>query len=163
MCRPTQLAALRRVSTATRGGLAATLTALVSFSLGDLWNRVFFMEQRIGLSLAVMFTLYGSLVTTAVLLYREDVLAGYLWLPVVAWVTIASTLNLSIYNLNTKAPMRARASPKTAVRGHPSAAAQQSQGVGARRRHRAFNRGNDQRLHQPMVELAEVASAGSDF
>ena len=72
-------------------------------SLGDAWNEVFFNQQRVGAGAAVIGAFYLALLATAAAFASLDTLAGLLMLPTCAWVTVAASLNLSIWRLNRAA------------------------------------------------------------
>jgi len=71
-------------------------------SLGDAWNDVFFGCERIGLGAGVISTFYGMLLASAKLFTDLNPDAGKLMLPTCGWVTVATALNLSIYQLNSQ-------------------------------------------------------------
>jgi tryptophan-rich sensory protein len=77
-----------------------TLVFLLHLTLGDLWNRVFFGEKRIGFGLSVMFAFYGSLAAACYSFYSVKPLAAYLLIPTAVWVFIATSLNYSIWLMN---------------------------------------------------------------
>ncbi len=73
---------------------------LLHLCLGDLWNRVFFGEKRIGFGLSVIYSFYVSLAAACYSFYNVKHVAGYLLVPTAVWVFIATSLNYSIWLLN---------------------------------------------------------------
>ncbi|KAL7562540.1 hypothetical protein ACA910_014214 [Epithemia clementina (nom. ined.)] len=71
-------------------------------ALGNAWNDVFFGFQKIGLGLGVIVIFWATLLLSTLLFYKDTPWAGYLMLPTCAWVTVATCLNWSIYNLSKK-------------------------------------------------------------
>lgn len=69
-------------------------------ALGDAWNKVFFGLECTGRGLAVILTFWSVLLASACLFYEVDQYAGLLLLPTFGWVTVATALQWSIYNLN---------------------------------------------------------------
>jgi len=69
-------------------------------ALGDAWNKVFFGLECTGRGLAVISIFWSLLWLSAYLFYKVDQSAGLLLLPTCLWVTVAASLNLSIYLLN---------------------------------------------------------------
>mmetsp|Transcript_39852 Transcript_39852/g.52518 ORF Transcript_39852/g.52518 Transcript_39852/m.52518 type:complete len:317 (+) Transcript_39852:44-994(+) len=83
--------------------------AIVSFlgyqTLGDLWNKVFFDQRRIGFGLLVIYIFYGYLIASTVQFWKVSKVAGGLIFPTNLWVLVASSLNLSIWLKNGKEPL----------------------------------------------------------
>ncbi|EKV03033.1 tryptophan-rich sensory protein [Leptolyngbya sp. PCC 7375] len=78
---------------------------IIHLALGDTWNTVFTVEGRLGLAVPVV--ILGPLVSSVVvtLSYWQVVpLAGQLLLPMVIWLAVASTLVISIWQLNDREP-----------------------------------------------------------
>lgn len=65
-----------------------------------LWSVVFFGLHNPALGLFVIALLWTSIATTAVQFYKINRLAGYLFIPYIAWVSFAAYLNFSIVLLN---------------------------------------------------------------
>lgn len=80
--------------------VAAISLYAIQLSLNALWMPVFSGLRRPGAALALIAALWGVLLATTVLFWREDTLAGALLLPYLAWVTFASVLNAEIVRLN---------------------------------------------------------------
>jgi tryptophan-rich sensory protein len=56
--------------------------------------------KKIKLGLVVLVTLWCSVAMTLVALYQLDWIAGLLFVPYLVWVTIAGSLNASVWKLN---------------------------------------------------------------
>jgi tryptophan-rich sensory protein len=100
--KPTQLIAVSKIvkSDVAKKHWPVLAVYCTHLSLGDAWNEVFFGSQRIGLGVAVIYTFFGLLLTSAALFFGIDETAGKLMLPTCAWVLLATCLNLSIYIQN---------------------------------------------------------------
>ena len=108
--KPTQFAAVWRLIIATslskkdEGGARLLSVPLLAYcahlSLGDAWNKVFFGTESTGRGLVVICAFWSVLWLSAYLFYRADMYAGLLLLPTCLWVTVAASLNWSIYLLN---------------------------------------------------------------
>lgn len=68
--------------------------------LNALWSILFFGLQRPDLALVNILGLLAVLVIIQFKLRRLDATAAWLWLPYVAWVTFATSLNKAIWLLN---------------------------------------------------------------
>lgn len=79
---------------------AAFALYAVQLSLNALWSPVFFGLRRPDAALALIVALWGVLMATTVLFWRDDTLAGALLVPYLAWVTFAAVLNAEIVRLN---------------------------------------------------------------
>jgi tryptophan-rich sensory protein len=74
-------------------------------TLNALWSVLFFGLKRPDLALVEIFVLWTVLMWAGLRFARLDRIAGWLWLPYVAWVTFAAALNGAIWYLNrTAAP-----------------------------------------------------------
>jgi benzodiazapine receptor len=109
VAKPTQMWAASRIlkttaasssSSSTQFPWSAMAVYCVHLSLGDAWNQVFFGCQRIRLGVGVICTFWSVLVASAVAFGSIDTTAGLLMLPTVAWVAVASSLNIGIYRMN---------------------------------------------------------------
>lgn len=65
-----------------------------------LWSVLFFGLKQPAWALADILVLWGLLVWLQAGLWRNDRLAGALWLPYVLWVSFATALNAAIVRLN---------------------------------------------------------------
>ncbi|WP_017298674.1 TspO/MBR family protein [Nodosilinea nodulosa] len=75
-------------------------------SLGDTWNTIFTVEGRLGA--AVPMVIIGPLLSVAVvtLSYFQTVpLAGWIILPSLVWLAIATALCISLWRLNGQEPL----------------------------------------------------------
>mmetsp|Transcript_20511 Transcript_20511/g.36867 ORF Transcript_20511/g.36867 Transcript_20511/m.36867 type:complete len:118 (-) Transcript_20511:91-444(-) len=102
--KPTQYAAVWKLITRTTSNPNTLSIPLLAYcthlSLGDAWNKVFFGLECTGRGLAVITAFWSVLWSSAYLFYKVDPVAGYLLLPTCGWVSVAASLNLSIYLLN---------------------------------------------------------------
>lgn len=90
-----------RVAVTPDAGLPLALWSL-QIALNGLWTPVFFGLRRIRLGFGVLCGLWLSVAATCVALWSVDWIAGLLFLPYLAWVTVAGALNLSVWRLNPK-------------------------------------------------------------
>ncbi|MGY6409422.1 MAG: tryptophan-rich sensory protein TspO [Alkalilacustris sp.] len=91
--------AAMRVALAGDSGLALALwSAQIAFN--TLWTPVFFGLKRMGAALGVMVGLWSSVAATMVAFWQIDLVAGLLFVPYLAWVTVAGALNFSVWRLN---------------------------------------------------------------
>ncbi|MFT7183853.1 MAG: benzodiazapine receptor [Oceanicoccus sp.] len=65
-----------------------------------LWTILFFGLKNPGFAFAEILILLSLIITTIVLFWRIDKRASYLLLPYLGWVTFASYLNFTIWQLN---------------------------------------------------------------
>lgn len=65
-----------------------------------LWTPVFFGMQRYGLAIAVILANLALVIAMTILYFRRVRAAGWLVVPLIAWVTFASALNIAIWQLN---------------------------------------------------------------
>jgi tryptophan-rich sensory protein len=72
----------------------------IQFALNVLWSFLFFGMQSPLLGLVDIVILWIMIAVTIVLFYQIRKIAGYLLIPYIVWVTIATALNYSIYILN---------------------------------------------------------------
>jgi tryptophan-rich sensory protein len=79
----------------------------VQIAFNTLWTPVFFGLKRMRLSLFPMAGLWLSVAATCVVFFTLDLWAGLMFLPYVAWVTVAAALNLALVRLNPEAEPRA--------------------------------------------------------
>lgn len=68
--------------------------------LNTLWSVLFFGLRRPDAALVDVLTLLAVIGFILVRYWRMDRIAAVLWLPYVAWVTYASALNFSIWQMN---------------------------------------------------------------
>ncbi|MCU0827562.1 MAG: tryptophan-rich sensory protein [Tabrizicola sp.] len=72
----------------------------VQIAFNTLWTPVFFGLKRMRASLVPMAGLWLSVTATCVVFFTLDVWAGLMFVPYVAWVTVAGALNLALVRLN---------------------------------------------------------------
>jgi tryptophan-rich sensory protein len=72
----------------------------VQIAFNTLWTPVFFGLRRMRAALGVMVFLWLSVAATTVALFQLDFWAGLMFVPYLAWVTVAGALNLSVVRLN---------------------------------------------------------------
>lgn len=87
-----------------QAGFSAAKTALLVFIiqlfLNGLWSILFFGWHRPGLAFADIIALWVMIVVTMLAFWRHSTAAGVLFTPYLAWVSFASALNFSIWQLN---------------------------------------------------------------
>ena len=73
---------------------------LVQLALNALWSGLFFAWQRGALAFVDIVLLWILIVATLVAFWRVRPLAGALLIPYLLWVSFASVLNYSLWQLN---------------------------------------------------------------
>lgn len=91
--------AAARVAAIPGTGQALALWS-VQIALNTLWTPVFFGLRRIGAGLVIIFLLWLAVATTMVAFWQVDRISGALFLPYLAWVTVAGLLNRSVWYRN---------------------------------------------------------------
>ena len=85
-------------------GAAVTGAALAFFAcqiaLNAIWTPIFFGLRNLGAALIGIAALFVAVVTTCLLFWRADTLAGLLLVPYIAWVGYAGALNFDIWRRN---------------------------------------------------------------
>jgi translocator protein len=76
----------------------ALFTIQLVLNLG--WSWIFFVQHDLGLALGEIIALWLAIAATAAAFARIRLTAGALLLPYLAWVTFASVLTASIWQLN---------------------------------------------------------------
>ena len=99
-------AAGARAAVSPEGGLALAFWSL-QIALNTLWTPVFFGLRRIRLGLYVLSALWFAVAATMVTLFTVDAVAGLLFLPYLAWVSVAFALNRAVLRLNPGVAARA--------------------------------------------------------
>jgi tryptophan-rich sensory protein len=84
--------------TGARTALALFVVQLIANAL---WTWIFFAWQRGALAFAEILVLWILIVVTMLMFWRVRRIAGALFIPYLAWVTFASALTYSIWQLNT--------------------------------------------------------------
>lgn len=86
------------------GGISANRTALVLFliqlALNALWSWLFFVWTYGALAFAEVVLLWIFIAATLIAFWRVNRLAGLLLVPYLLWVSFASALNYSLWQLN---------------------------------------------------------------
>ncbi len=86
------------------GGLRAAQSALslftVQLAINALWSWLFFGWHRGALAFADVLLLWALIVATLISFWRITPLAGALLIPYLLWVSFATALNLSVWQLN---------------------------------------------------------------
>lgn len=80
-------------------GLAMALWGL-QIALNGLWTPVFFGLRRIKLGMVVLTALWLSVAACMAALWQVVPLAGMLFMPYLAWVSIAAALNMAVWRRN---------------------------------------------------------------
>ncbi len=88
-----------RAAVSPDNGLAMALWSL-QIALNGLWTPVFFGLGRMRLGLFVLCGLWGAVAAAMLALWQVDTLAGVLFLPYLAWVSVAGALNFSVLQRN---------------------------------------------------------------
>lgn len=88
---------LQRTLTGARGALALYFLQL---ALNALWSVLFFGLRNPRFALVDIALLWVCLFVAQRSFWRIDRVAGWLWLPYLAWVTFAAGLNTAIVSLN---------------------------------------------------------------
>lgn len=86
------------------GGFRAARTALTLFlvqlALNALWSWLFFGWHLGALAFVEVLLLWGAIVATLIAFWRIKPLAGALLVPYLLWVSFASALNYTVWQLN---------------------------------------------------------------
>jgi benzodiazapine receptor len=72
----------------------------VQLALNATWSPVFFGMHRIGLALVNIVLLWLAIAGTTVAFWRVTPVAGWLFVPYLAWVSFATVLNFTLWRLN---------------------------------------------------------------
>jgi tryptophan-rich sensory protein len=83
-----------------RAARSALVLFLVQLALNALWSWLFFGWHRGALALADILLLWALIVATLIAFWRIRPLAGALLVPYLLWVSFASILNYSVWQLN---------------------------------------------------------------
>jgi len=89
----------------------------IQMVLNALWSYFFFGRHRIGAALADVTGMLLAIVGFIVTAWPISRAAAWLFVPYLAWVTFAATLNASIYLRNRGAAADKRAFPANARKG----------------------------------------------
>ena len=88
-----------RVAVKPDNGLAMALWSL-QIAFNGLWTPVFFGLKKLGGGMAVLVMLWLSVGATLVALWQVDWISGLLFVPYLAWVSVAAALNLAVWRMN---------------------------------------------------------------
>ena len=91
--------AAARVAVLPGNAFAMAFWAL-QIALNAVWTPVFFGKHLIRGGLIVIGLLWAAVLATTIAFFALDTLAGWMFVPYLIWVTIASALNFSIWRLN---------------------------------------------------------------
>lgn len=91
--------AAARVAPLDGSGQAMALWAL-QIAFNTLWTPIFFGLRRIKGAIPVVLCLWGAVVATGVSFWQLDLIAGLLFVPYIAWCTVAAALNIAMWRLN---------------------------------------------------------------
>lgn len=83
-----------------RGARSELTLFLVQLALNALWSWLFFAWHRGSLAFADILLLWALIVASVICFWRIRPLAGVLLVPYLLWVTFASALNYSVWQLN---------------------------------------------------------------
>ncbi len=84
-----------------RAGWSPALTVWgIGLVINALWSYFMFGRQDIGLALADVMSLWLAVALFIVLAWNVDRMAAYLFMPYLAWVSIAAALNFEVWRLN---------------------------------------------------------------
>lgn len=91
--------AAARVGPLPGSAFAMALWAL-QIALNSIWTPIFFGRHRIGVAVFVIVLLWLAVGATMLAFFRLDAVAGWLFVPYLAWVSLATALNVSVWRLN---------------------------------------------------------------
>jgi benzodiazapine receptor len=98
--------AAMRIAMTPDVGLPLALWGL-QIALNTLWTPIFFGLKRMGAALVVIAALWLAVAATMVAFWQADLIAGLLFLPYLAWVSVAGALNLAVWWMNRGMPQPA--------------------------------------------------------
>ncbi|WP_082073061.1 TspO/MBR family protein [Hyphomicrobium sp. 99] len=78
----------------------ATVVWGIALILNALWSYIMFGQHQISLALLELVALWIAIILFIGMAWRVDARASYLFLPYLAWVTFAGTLNFAVWQLN---------------------------------------------------------------
>ncbi|HSH46422.1 MAG TPA: TspO/MBR family protein [Longimicrobiales bacterium] len=82
------------------GATAALSVYLVHLVANAAWSWLFFGLNELGLALAEIAVLWVLILATLVLFWRHHRVAGWLLVPYLLWVSFASVLNFTLWQMN---------------------------------------------------------------
>lgn len=78
----------------------ALIVFAIQLALNFVWSFLFFEFKQLGVALAEILVLWGFIVATILLFKPINKTAAYLQIPYLLWVSFATLLNFSIWQLN---------------------------------------------------------------
>ena len=88
-----------------QGGFALAKLPLALFAvqlgLNSLWSILFFGLHSPGLAFLEIVLLWGAILATLIVFWKRSKWAGGLLVPYLAWVSFATVLNVTIWQMNT--------------------------------------------------------------
>jgi tryptophan-rich sensory protein len=83
-------------------GAALPLTLFgVQLALNGTWSWLFFGLHSPGIAFVEIVLLWLAIAVTAAAFWRRSVVAGWLFVPYLVWVSFAAVLNFAVWRLNT--------------------------------------------------------------
>lgn len=79
---------------------AAIILFAIQLVLNFFWSIIFFNQHQIGWALVEIVILWLSILLTIFVFAKIDKIAAWLMAPYIAWVTFATILNFTIWQLN---------------------------------------------------------------
>lgn len=73
---------------------------MIQLLLNWFWTPIFFGAQQLGWGFVEIVILWVCIIITAILFFRVDKISAFLLVPYIGWVTFASILNYTLYDLN---------------------------------------------------------------
>lgn len=74
-------------------------------AIGDVWNHINNVEQRLGVAVPGVFSCLASAIVLDASYFQVNTTAGYVLFPLCVWLTVASALIYSTWELNGKQPL----------------------------------------------------------
>jgi tryptophan-rich sensory protein len=73
---------------------------IIQLLLNWMWTPVFFGFKALGAAFAVIICMWITILATIILFYRVDKIAAFILIPYLGWISFASALNYSLWQLN---------------------------------------------------------------
>jgi translocator protein len=80
---------------------SALIIYILQLILNWTWSITFFKLHLIGWALVHIATLLIVIIINGLMFYQVDRIAGYLFIPYIAWVSFATVLSATIWRLNS--------------------------------------------------------------
>lgn len=84
----------------TKATKTAAAVFIIQLALNALWSLVFFGLHSLVGGMALIILLWIAILVNIIVFYRISKWAGFLLIPYIVWVTIASYLNYTVWMLN---------------------------------------------------------------